>query len=232
MLSVYGCLSVNLLGIITRMPRLTRYCPPNVPVHIIQRGNNRNVIFTCDRDRAAYAHWLREGADKARVKVHGWVLMTNHVHLLLTPSTDHGVSRLMHLLGLQYARFFNREYHRSGTLFEGRFRASLVQDDLYFLTCLRYIELNPVRAGMVSDPSGFRWSSYGCHVDGLSAAMWSPHATYLALGDSPLARQSCYRTLIRQALSSDDVAKVRDCVNSGRILGSATFKAQIERLKG
>ena len=134
------------------MPRRGRFCPVGCPIHVIQRGINRQTCFAADADIAAYAHWLAEGAQKFDVHIHGWVFMTNHVHLLLTPQHDKAVSRLMQFLGRLYVRHFNYNYVRSGSLFEDRFKSSLVQDDIYLLACLRYIELNPVRAGMVTDP--------------------------------------------------------------------------------
>ena len=134
------------------MPRRARFCPGGYPVHLIQRGNNRQAIFTCDADLAAYANWLVKGAEQFGASIHGWVLMTNHVHLLVTPSTDRSVSQLMQFLGRLYVRYFNYAYSHSGTLFEGRFKTCIVQESRYLLTCLRYIELNPVRAGIVKDP--------------------------------------------------------------------------------
>ena len=146
------------------MPRRARFCPAGYPIHLIQRGNNRQAIFTCDADLAAYAHWLAEGAERFDVAVHGWIFMTNHVHLLATPSHDTSLSGLMQHLGRLYVRHFNYTYSRSGTLFEGRFKTCIVQENHYLLTCLRYIELNPVRAGMVKDPGDYRWSSYRSHA--------------------------------------------------------------------
>ncbi len=148
------------------MPRRARFCPAGLPVHLIQRGNNRQVLFTCDADLAAYANWLADGAERYGVSVHGWVFMTNHVHLLATPANDDSLSRLMQFLGRLYVRHFNYTYQRSGTLFEGRFKSCVVQDDQYLLSCLRYIELNPVRAGMVSDPGEYVWSSFRAHAFG------------------------------------------------------------------
>lgn len=141
------------------MPRPSRFCPAGIPVHAIQRGNNRQTLFTSDKDFAAYSHWLKESADRLNVQVHGWVFMTNHVHLLLTPGADDGISRLFQRLGSLYVRYFNFIYSRTGTLFEGRFKSSLVQSDRYLLTCLRYIELNPVRA-VRTGPVGMRSSGH------------------------------------------------------------------------
>lgn len=211
------------------MPRRARYCPTNIPVHVIQRGNNRQVCFTCDSDIAAYAHWLAEGARKFSVQIHAWVFMTNHVHLLLTPATDSGTSKLMHYLGLQYVRNFNYKYARSGGLFEGRFRSSIVQSNEYLLTCLRYIELNPVRAGMVKDPGDYHWSSYRCHAFGTRSQMWHRHPQYLDLGDTATKRQNEYRRLIRQKLPAEVIAKVRHCANTGLVLGTEQFREQVEK---
>lgn len=142
------------------MARLPRICLPDIPQHVIQRGNNRQACFGSDEDYAAYAHWLEEYARKFRVAIHAWVFMTNHVHLLLTPETDEGVSRLMQTLGRKYVRYFNYTYKRSGTLWEGRFKSCVVEAENYLLLCQRYIELNPVRAGMVEAPGDYIWSSY------------------------------------------------------------------------
>jgi putative transposase len=196
-------------------------------VHVIQRGNNRQTLFTSDKDIAAYANWLAEGAVKFDLHVHGWVFMTNHVHLLLTPKHAGSVSQLMQSLGRNYVGYFNYAYARTGTLFEGRFRSSLVQSGEYFLNCLRYIELNPVRAGMVNDPGGYRWSSYRTHSFGLQTRMWSPHANYLALGNLAMDRQSAYRSLINEALEVDVIAKIRHCVNTGLVLGTESFISQV-----
>jgi putative transposase len=213
------------------MPRRARFCPAGLPVHLIQRGNNRHAIFTCDNDLAAYAHWLAEGAERFGVAVHGWVFMTNHVHLLATPSHDESLSRLMQFLGRLYVRHFNYTYTRSGTLFEGRFKTCIVQKDRYLLTCLRYIELNPVRAGMVRDPGDFRWSSFRVHAFGVRASLWSPHDLYLDLGSNEKQRQQAWRALIKEALDIEMMAKVRHCANTGLVLGSKTFREQVRRLR-
>jgi putative transposase len=196
-------------------------------VHVIQRGNNRQTLFTSDKDMAAYAHWLREGAFKFDVKIHGWVFMTNHVHLLITPSQDKAISQLIQYLGRLYVRYFNFAYARSGTLFEGRFKSSLVQETRYFLTCLKYIELNPVRAGLVPDPGDYRWSSYRAHGFGVRAKMWTPHATYLAIGASAAARQKSYRDRVNQLVDQAVNRKIRHCANKGLVLGSEKFRVQV-----
>lgn len=214
------------------MPRRPRYCPVGYPVHVIQRGNNRQALFTSDADTAAYAHWLRDGAARFEVDVHGWVFMTNHVHLLLRPRVDNAISRLMQSLGRRYVGHFNYSYARSGTLFEGRFRSCLVQDDQYFLTCLRYIELNPIRAGLVRDPGDYRWSSYRAHAFGTPVKFWTPHDLYLSLATNPTERQKTWRNLVGAAIDTDTVAKIRHCTNTGLALGTKEFRRQIASLQG
>jgi putative transposase len=135
--------------------RLPRICLPGTPQHVIQRGNNRQVCFVAEQDFAAYAHWLRQFADKYRVEIHAWVFMTNHVHLLATPHGPEGLSKMMQSLGRQYVRYFNHTYRRTGTLWEGRYKSCIVDAEAYLLHCQRYIELNPVRAAMVNDPADY-----------------------------------------------------------------------------
>jgi len=180
---------------------------------------------------AAYAHWLAEGKVKYQIEIHAWVFMTNHVHLLLTPSSSDGVSRLMQFLGRQYVQPFNHRYSRTGTLFEGRFRSSLVQTRGYLLNCLRYIELNPVRAGLMSDPGEYHWSSYRAHAFGQPVQMWTPHPEYLALGRTAADRQVAYQNLISDALAVEVVQKIRHCLNRGLVLGNESFRAQVATLR-
>jgi putative transposase len=158
--------------------------------------------------------------------------MTNHVHLLLTPNAEWAISRLMQFLGRRYVRYFNFQYHRTGTLYEGRFRSSIVQSRKYLLACQRYIELNPVRAGMVTDPADYSWSSYRAHALGCHVKMWSPHNEYLALGTSKLARSAAYQALFRNKFDQDLVDNIRHAANFGLALGNDKFKAEVERLTG
>ncbi|MEJ8566537.1 transposase [Elongatibacter sediminis] len=213
------------------MPRRARFCPAGYPVHLIQRGNNRQAIFTCDADMAAYANWLTEGAGRFGVAVHGWVFMTNHVHLVATPGHDDSLSQLMQFLGRLYVRHFNYKYTRSGTLFEGRFKTSIVEEDHYLLTCLRYIELNPVRAGLVRHPGDYHWSSFGAHACGTKPRLWSPHGRYLTLGRNGKQRRQAWRALINETLDMRVMAKVRHCANTGLVLGTQTFREQVRQLR-
>jgi putative transposase len=201
-------------------------------VHVVQRGNNRQVCFAKEQDLAAYANWLGEYAEKFEVHVHGWVLMTNHVHLLMTPQSDSGVTRLLQTLGRQYVRYFNYAYQRSGTLFEGRYKSSVVQHEEYFLNCLRYIELNPVRAGMVKDPGDYKWSSYRAHAFGVRPRMWTGHEQYLRMGGNDKERHSCYRKWVEEVMSTETVSKIRHCINTGLVLGTDRFREQVKELRG
>lgn len=171
------------------MPRKPRFVLPGVPQHIIQRGNNREPCFYSAEHYRRYLELLKEAADRNDCCVHAYVLMTNHVHVLATPFSPHGVSHLMQDLGRKYVRAINHIYRRSGTLWEGRYKASLVDSEAYLLACMRYIELNPVRANMVVHPGEYRWSSYAANGQGQADALISPHPLYEQLGHDPLERQ-------------------------------------------
>lgn len=214
------------------MARLPRYTPANIPQHIIQRGNNRQICFASSDDFGVYARWLDEGASKYGVDVHGWVFMTNHVHLLATPQDDDAISKMMQFLGRQYVRYFNRAYGRTGTLFEGRFKSCPVETERYFLACLRYIELNPVRAGVVTDPALYHWSSYPANALGKPITLWSSHPEYLRLGREPLARQARYRQLFESVMTIELISDIRQSAQRGLALGSEHFKNEIEALGG
>ncbi|MDA0790695.1 MAG: transposase [Proteobacteria bacterium] len=212
------------------MPRKRRFCPKGYPVHIIQRGHNREICFVSDEDIAAYANWLAKGAEQFSVQINGWVFMTNHVHILATPQADNAISLLMQYIGRQYVRYFNFKFSRSGSLFEDRFKSSVVQSERYLLTCLQYIELNPVRAGMVKDPGDYTWSSYSAHGFGRTVRMWTPHPIYKSLADSQKERTRLYRELIGTTLGAANIAKIRHCTNKGLVLGTEKFREQFQSL--
>jgi len=212
--------------------RLRRYCPSGIPQHVIQRGNNRIVCFASDKDMGIYAHYLCEAASKFGLAIHGWVFMTNHVHLLVTPEEDNSLSLGMQYIGRHYVRYFNQTYRRTGTLFEGRFKSCIVQQSTYFFVCLRYIELNPVRAGMVTDPADYRWSSYGAHAFGRVSKLWMPHQLYLGLGDTNSERRARYRGLFEAHIEAELLLEVRQSVNRGLALGTERFKQEVEELGG
>ncbi len=214
------------------MPRKPRFFLPGVPVHAVQRGNNHQAVFFDDSDCQAYLNWLGEGASRYGCDIHAYVLMTNHVHLLVTPSERESVSRLMQYVGRYYVTYINHEYGRSGTLWEGRYKASLVQEETYLLACYRYIELNPVRAGMVKGPGRYRWSSYGRNALGRADNLITAHGQYRALGRSQATRQTAYKALFKAHLEEGQLEEIRGAWETGTPLGEIRFKDQVERALG
>ena len=212
------------------MARLTRLCPPGIPQHIIQRGNNRQPCFASDEDIAAYASWLAEAAERYKVHLHAWVFMTNHVHLLATPQQDQAVSQMMQWVGRHYVRYFNRTYARTGTLWEGCFKSCLVQEDEYLFYRYRYIELNPVRAAMVEHPADYHWSSYQANAFAVESRLRTPHALYTELGNTSAERQTRYRGLFTAHIDDRVVSDIRTATNKGLVLGNDRFKDQVAAL--
>jgi putative transposase len=214
------------------MSRRARITLSGVPLHLIQRGNNRQACFFADEDYGLYLDWLAACGAAQGCRVHAYVLMTNHVHLLVTPESEDGAGRLMKALGQRYVQHVNRRYARSGTLWEGRFRSCVVQDETYLLACQRYIELNPVRAGMVGHPADYRWSSYRANAQGETGPVIQPHGLYLALGTNPAARQAAWRALFREELGSVVVDAIRQATNGNYALGDQRFAEQIAAMLG
>ena len=214
------------------MARLLRISPKNIPIHIIQRGNNRQICFGSNDNHAAYAVWLKEYSTKYKVDVHAWVMMTNHVHLLCTPRQEKGISSMMQALGRRYVRYFNYEYKRSGTLWEGRYKSCLVESEAYLLKVYRYIELNPVRAGMVLSPEDYRWSSYQINALGKTSDLCTPHPEYLMLGTDPEERCEKYLALFKLELHEKDIELIRTAANKGMVVGNDRFQDEIEALTG
>jgi putative transposase len=214
------------------MPRRARLRLAGLPLHIIQRGNNRTPCFYADEDYGLYLHHLAQLATKFKCAVHAYVLMTNHVHLLVTPDRDDGPSLLMKHLGQRYVQYINKTYRRSGTLWEGRFRSSLVQRDGYSLKCQRYIELNPVRAGMVRHPGDYVWSSHRVNAGLRTSILILPHQEYLGLGETPELRAAAYRRSFRFEMDPADLREIRSAANGGFALGNDRFKAEIAAMLG
>ncbi|PCI11398.1 MAG: transposase [Thiotrichales bacterium] len=214
------------------MARLKRLYFPGVSQHIIQRGNDRQACFYGGSDYAVYLDKLKDASKKYHVKIHAYVLMTNHVHILATPSSEMGISRMMQSIGRYYVRYVNHTYERTGTLWEGRFKSTLVDSEQYHLVVSRYIELNPVRANMVDHPGEYPWSSY--HANGLGKVieLLTPHETYVALGENSKERQQAYRVLFRGRISDRVLKEIRDATNKSWVLGEDRFKAQIEDIVG
>jgi len=212
------------------MARQPRFTIPGIPQHVIQRGNNREPCFYAEEDYWRYKDELTQAAKKNHAIIHAYVLMTNHVHLLVTPQHEYSITHMMQDLGRKYVRYINTTYKRTGTLWEGRFKASLVDSDAYLLTCMRYIELNPVRANMVSHPGDYRWSSYACNANGKQSKTIHPHPLYTALDKTPEQRLFAYRELFRMHLASDQIHQIRDALNQQLVLGREDFKDKIEAM--
>ncbi len=226
------------------MPRRARVSLPEIPMHIVQRGHNREASFFSDEDRLYYLEQLQRLLPECGCALHAYVLMTNHVHLLLTPETEVSAGLLMKYLSQRYVQYINRSYRRSGTIWEGRFRSSLVQTETYLLTCYRYIELNPVRAGMARTPGEYRWSSYGenakgaaprllTHDDGTPVApLITPHLEYKRLDREPSARQKAYRQLVAAGVDAKMTQRVTKMVLGGYALGESRFTKKLEAVLG
>ena len=202
------------------MPRVARAIVPDVALHVIQRGNNRGACFFGDADYLAYLRFLGRFAPRCGCSIHAYCLMTNHVHLLLTPHAADACARLMKSLGQHYVQYVNRARKRSGTLWEGRFRSSLVATERYALACYRYIELNPVRAGLVAAPREYRWSSYRDNAAGDADGLLSPHPAYLGLADDVIVRGRQYGGLFDASMSPEEVDEIRHAARNGRALGA------------
>lgn len=214
------------------MARLPRYFVPGQPLHVIQRGNNREPIFVGDEDYRFYLECLKEAALRAGLTVHAYVLMTNHVHLLVTPESETSLSKTLQSIGRRYVQYFNYTYNRTGTLWEGRYKATLIDSEQYLLICMRYIELNPVRAGMVGHPGDYLWSSYLANAQGQDQSLITPHTLYRGLGRSTSERQGAYRQLFRAHVSKSDIEAIRDATNKAWVLGNDRFRGKIEALSG
>ena len=214
------------------MPRQQRLIVPDVAVHIVQRGNNRGACFFAPGDYRLYLLHLRQLAEALDCAVHAYCLMTNHVHLLVTPASPEACQALMRNLGQRYVQYINRKYGRTGTLWEGRYRSCLAQSARYVLACYRYIELNPVRAAIVVDPADYPWSSYHSNAEENAAAWLRPHPEFIALDDDPLRRRTMYRALIQDGVEHVLLNDIRQATCGGYALGSETFKSELTVASG
>ena len=214
------------------MPRKPRFFLADVPVHMIIRGNNRQAVFAEAEDYQTYMNWLGEGAETHACAVHAYVLMSNHVHLLVSAGDPGNLSRLPQFVGRRYVPYFNHKYGHSGTLWEGRFKACSIESERYLLVCYRYIELNPVRAGMVEKPDEYRWSSYRANAYGASNPLLTPHTLYLSLGKDRKQCAKRYRQSFKDVLNDQLINDIRATVQTGTPLGNDRFKAKVEQLLG
>jgi putative transposase len=211
------------------MARLPRFVIPGQPQHVIVRGNNRTEIFCADADYQFYLERLQLACDKHNCKIHAFVLMTNHVHLLITSQEENGIGKAMQMLGRYYVQYYNYTYQRTGTLWEGRYKATLIDSEAYLLTCMRYIELNPVRADMVSHPSEYPWSSYHRNALGQPNELVTPHIEYLRLDKTDEARQAAYRQLFKHRIPESSIEEIRQATNKAWVLGTDRFKQRIQK---
>lgn len=207
--------------------RQPRFVLPGQPQHVIQRGNNRSEIFCARTDYELFLQKLKDAADKQQCEIHAYVLMTNHVHLLVTPQHEQGIAKMMQTLGRYYVQYFNYCYQRTGSLWEGRYRASLIDSEQYLFTCMRYIELNPVRAEMVEHPSEYPWSSYNHTAAGKADELLTMHSLYRQLGATAKAQQAAYRELFKGHIDDKTLDEIRSATNKAWVLGNDRFKARI-----
>ena len=211
------------------MPRQPRFLVPGQPLHVIQRGNNRLAMFACETDYRVFSGCFAEACQAHDCLVHAYVFMTNHVHLLMTPQTAGGVGHVMQAIGRRYVKYFNKRHGRTGGLWEGRYRATLIDSDRYLLSCYRYIELNPVRAGLAAHPSQYRWSSYNANAMGNCDPLVTTHERYMALGGNSEARARAYRALFRDVLDARTLTDIRDATNKGWVLGELSSTISLNR---
>ena len=214
------------------MPRRPRIVLPGTSLHLIQRGNNRQACFFSESDYLVYLEWLEKYAKEHECLVHAYVLMTNHVHLLVTPLKEESAGLMMKQLGQRYVQYINRTYRRSGTLWEGRYKSCIAQDELYVLGCYRYVELNPVRADIVQHPAEYRWSSYRVNAQSEKSSLITPHEQYVDLASDESQRRIAYRDLFRCQLEPGLVDEIRSATNGNYVLGSDLFKDELTKMLG
>lgn len=212
------------------MTRLPRLFLSGQPLHVIQRGNNRETIFMTNADHRFYLRCLKEASDEESIAIHAYALMRNHVHLLVTPETESSLPKTMQSIGRRYVQYFNHIYERTGTLWEGRYKSTLIDSERYLLTCMRYIELNPVRAKIVEQLDDYPWSSYHANAHGMTDELITPHSLYISLGSTDNERQNAYRELFSAGISREDMDSIRDATNKAWALGGNSFCAKVETL--
>lgn len=212
------------------MARKPRIFVADIPYHIVQRGNNKTPIFFSDQDQLFFLDVLKEAKTKHPCFIYSYCLMPNHFHILISPKEKENASLLMKFLGAKYVRYVNKVYKRSGTLWEGRFKCSLIDEELYFLACLSYIELNPVRAGIVKVPELYRWSSYRFRAFGEKNSVLDLDPWYNSLGENPEKRQFNYRKFLQDLIAESTHKLIREMTNRGGVVGGDKFKEHIEEI--
>lgn len=210
------------------MARLPRLIIPHQPHHVIQQGNDHQLIARAPEDYQRFLAWLRDSAKECHVALHAYVVMPDHFHLLATPVDATGLAQMMQRLGRYYVPWFNHKYQRSGGLFQGRFKTSVIDAERYFMQCSQYVELNPARSGMVADPIEYPWSSYAHHAGVHADPLITEHSLYWALGNTPFQREAAYKALVEAALTPAQIAFIQRALLKGWPLGSDAFKADLE----
>jgi putative transposase len=212
--------------------RLSRLTVPGYPHHLIQRGNNRQTVFTDSTDYQRLLDYLAECAPRYGVAIHAYVLMSNHFHLLATPENEHGLSSMMQSLGRRYVRAFNDRHKRSGTLWEGRYKATVIDSERYLIACMAYVELNPVRAGMVLHAADYPWSSYAHQAGIRHDPLITPHSLYWALGNTPFSREAAYRQVVESGMGKEQIDNFTQATLKGWALGGEDFALDLQERTG
>ena len=210
------------------MPRKPRFFLPDLPAHIVQRGHSREPVFFEKEDYRAYLNWLKEASERYECAIHAYVLMTNHIHILATPKARNSISMLMQYIGRHYVPYINYTYGTSGSIWEGRYKSNIIHDEAYLLTCMRYIELNPVRAAMVKNPGAYQWSSYQANALGKDDELVTPHPLYQALGRNKSQRLAAYKALFKAHIDNEELGVIRASWQTGTPLGNDYFKQKVE----
>jgi putative transposase len=210
------------------MPKKPRFYLPGVPAHIVQRGHSREPVFFEVKDYLIYLDWVLEASERYECEIHAYVLMTNHVHVLVTPKYKNSISLMMQFVGRHYVPYINKNYGTSGSIWEGRYKSNIIHDEAYLLTCMRYIELNPVRANMVNFPEDYRWSSFHANGQGKDSELIRPHALYKSLGGSKYQRLDAYNALFKAHIDDDELGVIRASLQTGTPLGNDYFRERIE----
>ncbi len=214
------------------MPRPPRVHIPGLTQHVVQRGNNRTDIFRSACDYECFLLTVREAAIRFELKIHAYALMTNHIHMMVTPSSETGLPRAMQAIGRRYVPYFNQRYARTGGLFQGRYRSVVVDDESYWITCMRYVELNPVRAGLVDIPDAYRWTSYHAHALEAPDLLLTDHAMYLRLGTAPADRARSWRAFCGQGIPDTELAEIRETIRRSRVVHPIMLPAAAESPPG
>jgi len=210
------------------MPRKPRFYLPGIPVHVVQRGHSGEPVFFENDDYSAYLEWLEQASERYGCAIHAYVLMPNHIHLLATPEKQNSVSLMMQYLGRHYVGYINHAYGSSGSIWEGRYKASMIHAEEYLLSCMRSIELNPVRADWVKTPGAYRWSSYRANGRGEVNKLIQPHPLYRSLGRTRQQRQKAYQALFQTPIDEKQMQDIRSAWKTGTPLGNEKFRQKIE----